>query len=750
MRARFLIPIVAVFVLAGGRAWADDSTPTGYDSLDEAGQIQAEDENPLLRDILYKAKDVQDFAADCKGKKCPKIDCDEAAELLGHLRRLEFLLRAEIYYAGLAKEQELQHFKDLSNESIITGDNLSRAEWALGVQKFWHDFSKSMADIASIADTFRSFSQKGLGENWGDTLEQLDSLEQRLRTVDSLTTRLAQGHGAEGAKDIYKPYVTPPIEGFDTIRSATVDVAKAIRKYKKEMKDSGVWDTLKDLKVHKKLFNPSTVTGGDAKKFFDVKEGLRKNLASWAQKILAAYDSKLMKEREGRIDDMVNQLSASDRTAGQAFLDYQKAVRKLEVAEEAMKQVKAAMKALEECMDKAECVVSIPPFGPGLPDFGNSWGTAFKEIEKQLQGVLDSMTIPTVTEDCPPKEQTGLFLGTPYEIFITTDSTLWCHFRPDTPVPIPLPPYTGGPITLGPPPETPGGGTPPETPGGPPPPPVGPSTPLWPFPPGTPTFPGGPITTPPEGPMIPIPTLPIPGGHTFFPGAPSDGPITVTPIPVPPEGGTTTKPPEKKQPPPTHVTIYVNVKASEESIKRGETGSQLPTQLIKVVPQSTVNPALPGVAKKDSDTGHDKDPMQTTADKDHPGVIDLPLGGGGATGPGTGEMPSKYSVDLPIDTEMTSMSLTGPGLVAPPVVDGYSPAELDTVGGQNFYIYYLPGSVAQNAIATNSDPNIIIEINICFTKEPLPPGRPLGDPARARDQLPSATLHLAQASGSAQ
>ncbi len=744
MKARFLIPIAMALAFGASAASADDSTPTGYDSLDEAGQFQAEDENPLLRDILYEAKDVQDFAADCKGKICPKIDCDEAAELLGHLRRLEFLLRAEIYYAGLAEKKELQHFKDLSNESIITGDNLSRAEWALGVQKFWHDFSKSMADIASIADTFRSFSQKGLGENWGDTLEQLDSLEQRLRTVDSLTTRLAQGLGAEGAKDIYKPHVTPPIEGFDTIRSATVDVAKAIRKYKKEMKDSGVWDTLKDLKVHKKLFNPSTVTGGDAKKFFDVKEGLRKNLASWAQKILAAYDSKLMKEREGRIDDMVNQLSASDRTAGQAFLDYQKAVRKLEVAEEAMKQVKAAMKALEECMDKAECVVSIPPFGPGLPDFGNSWGTAFKEIEKQLQGVLDSMTIPTVTEDCPPKDDTALHIGSPF-IYITTDSTEWCHFRPNTPVPIPLPP--GGPITL--PPETPGT-TPPETPGGgtPPEPPFGPSTPLWPFPPpGTPITPGGPIISPPNGPMIPIPSLPIPGGGTFFPGAPSDGPITVTPIP--PEGGTTTKPPPEKAPP-THVTIYVNVKASQEAIDRGADASQLPTQLIKVIPSSTVNPALPGVAQKDTETGHDADPIQTKADKDHPGILDLPLASPRDIATKANAMPSNYSIDLPIDTEMTSMSLTGPGLVSAPVVSGYVPAEATIIDGQKYFIYYLPMSVAQTAISTNSDPNVIIEINICLTKEPLPPGRPLGDPAKPRDRLPSATVHLAQATGSAQ
>ena len=505
---RVFVSSLAAFALLCNTTFAADDVPRGFDSLDADGQAEALVENPTLESALAKAEEALEFAAQCKGMECPKVDCELAGQLYSDLKKLEYLLQAEIHYAQKASDAELAHHRALVEQSIISGDNLSRAQWALGVQQYLHNLSKSIADVASLADTLRSFANKGLGDNWGDTLEQLDAFEQRLRTVDGLSTRLAKGLGAEGAKDVYKPHVTP-FEGFDNTRSATVDVLKAIRKYKKEMKDAGFWD------ASKKIFNPGEYTKGAGSNFTNVKEGLRKNLLSWTQKILAAYDKKLMKEREARIDDLVNNLSAEDRAIGAAFLSYQKALRKLELAEEAQKQVKAAIQAVLECMAKAKCDGSLGWQRPELPDFDEKhWGDALRTIESRIKDVVHGMTIPTVEDDCGPTgatDETGLHMGEGFKVLVVTDSTKWCHFRPGTPVPLPF--YPGGPITLAPPPMIPGG-------------------PMVPFSPGMPIAPGypmGPATTPgipvapgiPNGPYAPgFPGYPTPQGPVFYPGMP--------------------------------------------------------------------------------------------------------------------------------------------------------------------------------------------------------------------------------------
>ena len=763
MLGRRLAAIVAAFVFSCGAAFADDSTPTGYDALDPPGQAEAEAENPLLASVLLKAQQTLDFAAACKGKECPKVDCELAGQLYSDLKKLEYLLRAEIHYSQLGSDAALAHHKALVEQSIRTGTNLSNAQNALAWQQFFHNLSKSIADVASLADSIRSLANKGLGDNWGDTMEQLDMLEQRLRTVDGLSTRIAKGTGAEGAKDLYKPHATPPIPGFDNTRKATVDVLKAIRKYKKEMKDSGFWD------ASKKLFNPSTVKGGDAKKFLDVKEGLRKNLLSWTHKLLVAYDDKLMKEREARIDDLVRDQSAEDSAIAKAFLEYQKAARKRDIAEEAMKQVKAALKALQECLAKAKCNSTYGFQRPQLPTFDEKhWGDALKIIEARLKEVVDGMTIPTVEEDCPPAGATDAALrtGEGFTILVTTDSTEWCHFRPTTPMPVPF--FPGAPVTLAPP-MMPGGPMMPFTPGM----PLSPMSPMpmtpmpmtpmpmspMPMTPMNPAFPspfiGNPmLPTSPIMPMTPMnppisspfvypgyPMTPTPTGPIFYPGMPSTGPVVTRPMPE-------TTPRGKKGPP--KITIFVNVKASKEAIKRGASGTQLPGQLVKFVPPATQNPALPGTktAKKDTNTGHNDGPIQVRTDKNNKAVLVIPLTGkpGGKKKPGgdktTGAIPANYTLELNIDPTQTSVVMSGKGVPAKPTIEGYRPTEETTINGKKFYIFYLPDDVAKKAVAGNHDPDLIIEINICFTKEPLPPGKPLGDHVRARDALPGATLHL--------
>jgi hypothetical protein len=631
------------------------------------------------------------------------------------------LLDAYKNAANLDKEDQNKHFQSLGQMSVITGNNLYNAQLALAVQQYLHNLSKAIADVASIADFLKSWDQKGWGENWGDTLEMLDTMEQRVRTLDSLTTNIGKGlTGSDTVKDIYKPAATPggdkaTQDAVNTARSGTVDVIKAIRKYKKEWKEG-----VSAAKAAGKVFNPSVIK--DATGFLAEKEGLRKNVLGWVQKALVSYDEGLIKQRQQDIANLLGDQTAEDIARAQAFVDWQQAVRKLELAEEASNTLNQALPLLVNCMTKTGCPPSTTPYTrPTIPNFGTHWGDTLKALDPMIASLVTAITIPAVVNNCPPPS-TSITEGYGPYIYGGSGSTLWCTFYPTLPIPLPLWPNPYGPMTVDPGPLTP--------------PPGDPQTPGFagdPYNPGPgPGNPWGPQTLPPN-PLREASSWGIPQdpwNRLYTPGV--DIPWTVIPQ-------TTQRPPPSKtdQPNNTPVTpppILINVKATSTAIQTGQNAVQLPGQQIKLYPTMTLNTDLPGTddSKKNTEGGHDGDPVQgTTGGPDNSTTLKInPLDFG--LKPGWG--PGSYNFGFNVDPTRTSLVQNGPtGLT------GQTPAQSFSVGGMPFSSYFLGGDRAQGLI--NSFP-FIYDINDCRMKLPLAPGSERHMKINPRDALPSARLAL--------
>lgn len=477
------LPFVLWCLLALAAAAGADEDP-GPPPLDTPEAIAAHEhaliENPALADAMRKAEQALSFAAACQAAECPKIDCDAAYRLLEDLKALEYVLRAYITYSTLSKDAHMAHWQSLVENSIQTGENLSNAQNALAWQKYLHDLSKSIADVASLLDTFKSFSQKGFGDDWATTLEQLDSLEQRLDTIDGLAGRIGGAQGVEGLGDVYtSPVVGSKGSGLSTPRKGLVDSAKTIRKIKNEMNklreaNPGLRPGDAFGQALKNKWSPQGAGGS----FLGQKEGIRKSFYGWIHKGLSAYNETLMAERKARIDALVNDLSAEDKAVGSAYLGYQGALREMELAERTMQQVKAVIAALPGCLAKAECPSASVGFRrPNIPDFHDyesgtlreRWGAALQFLRKLTKEQADLIEIPGLEDDCA-EDDTALFLGDDWgpgtDILIGFDSPLWCTYQSGNPTPTGLtPPPTGGDDDDprdSPPPED-GGGAPPGT-----------------------------------------------------------------------------------------------------------------------------------------------------------------------------------------------------------------------------------------------------------------------------------------------
>ncbi len=204
-------------------------------------------------------------------------------------------------------------------------------------------------------------------------------------------------------------------------------------------------------------------------------------------------------------------------------------------------------------------------------------------------------------QDCPPKETITVWTG--------FDGSIWCTYGFRLPIPVniipsddvptqveqpKLPPYEvfkpGGPAIV----EK-GPGTPP--------PPVVPKTPLTPDTAKTPTTENTPQT--PETPKTPeLPKTPVAEKTPETPKTP-DTPKTPetpnTPDQPPPPTATDT-------PPQIPDTIFV--KASEEVLQGGQTGTPLGGQNVKLFPPNKPNLPGAGGTKTAQDTGFNKDPVE--------------------------------------------------------------------------------------------------------------------------------------------
>jgi hypothetical protein len=223
----------------------------------------------------------------------------------------------------------------------------------------------------------------------------------------------------------------------------------------------------------------------------------------------------------------------------------------------------------------------------------------------------------------------------------------------------------------------------------------------------------------------------IPAGTP--PGEP--GPLLSSPKPAP-----TQNPQQQPSQPSEPPQMLINVKASSTAIQAGQTATQLPGQVLKLTLPQLAQTSLPGAgAPKDSSTGSSADPIQgTTGGPDNSLKLNVPaaLAASFLGLPSVENLPAAVSITVSIDPTRTRLIGTGSGVGPNGVVNGVTPSQEVQIGGQQFWIYDVPGDLAQDLLKVPG-----IEIDWCRTKEPMPPGKAVAavDP---RDDLPGVTIHL--------
>jgi hypothetical protein len=137
---------------------------------------------------------------------------------------------------------------------------------------------------------------------------------------------------------------------------------------------------------------------------------------------------------------------------------------------------------------------------------------------------------------------------------------------------------------------------------------------------------------------------------------------------------------------------------------------------------------------KDTTTGSGSDPIQGTTGGPTNSVqlkVDPSLVG---LNPGVGVV-----IDVNIDPSQTAVIVSGPGVTPTTQLGGSSPSQAFTVGGTQYAVYFMSAANAQIVLST---PGLVVEIDYCRTKEPLPSGKTVTATADPKDAIPGAILRL--------
>ncbi len=323
--------------------------------------------------------------------------------------------------------------------------------------------------------------------------------------------------------------------------------------------------------------------------------------------------------------------------------------------------------------------------------FGSPAEPTDQEIEAEIYKQFEDLdrAIERVAKECPPKP------GLPTETVnggggasgggtVVVDSQRPCHYR-----------IGGNPgVPVGP------GGTP-----------VGPPTGG-----GIPVTPGGTPVTPGGTPVIPGGTSSSSGGTPTTAGGTPVSPGT--PV-TPGQPGQPVQPPSQPGGPPV---ILINIKATAEAVQAGQSAQAIGGQEIKI--ELNVNTSLPGVAvAKDTVTNAGSGPEQAVTDAN--GNAQVNAGGAGAGASATGQP----AVTVTVSDQQSVIAIGSSGSPG----NSAQLVQTVTIGGTTYSVFTLPAGAPVSAA---------YEINICWTKEPMPPGRRIGKRVDPHAELPGARLAL--------
>jgi hypothetical protein len=744
---KFTIFAILIIAMAAGTFSTGRQTNTNMDADGNPRADMIPANNSDLDDIISKAEAIKAFAQSCLTMECPELDCEHARIIRDNLADAKSYLEFLIRWLQKANDAHMAHFQSLVEMGKITGENLARTQTALAWQKFLHDMGSNLLDIASVADFVKGFMEgpemaRGIDE-WkkmdddltvNRVLGQIDSFYEALKDfesgMDNISGNLAGGEGTG----------TPL--GDATPESLLGMSQGDINNHKSTLSD--IKNTIEEAVKNGKDWRKTLRNGGAAA------------IGQIAGRYLKAYNEKLMKERQQRIDSLVNDLAASDVAQSQSYRNLQKVQNRRFKAEDTLKAVEEAIEALSACMSKADCPLeSVARKGFDVSDRLNdfvqvgpggeqveSWGWALEVFNRMLNEVRPRLSppYPDLEDNCPEDSTEdatygALNLSDLNGVRIGNESPKWCKTTDGTPTFVPLdgvdPRDIPVPGTMTPPgtePQprdiSPGMLKPPETAG----------------PPSTQLDPSDELEYL-QSLATRLEFLIIDPDLTEEERGRVEKVLTDIKIRMlelhselmdeEEEDSRDVAEPETTQPPETFVptvTIYVkaktNVLIGVQDAAQGVVGQQ-----VKLFAASVTNPALPGDGNEKPQTDHALGPIQGTTDDKGNVALQMPMTALGMTP--TAEQPLNaiggpaFQVTInPTPQSSVNVKVGGgdPQAAVASIPDSARSflVDVNKVNGSVFLTFTFPTSMedSMNKILVSIPGVVNIEINICKTKQP--------------------------------
>lgn len=462
--------------------------------------------------IVARANVLAAMVAQCRKMKCPMLEtCEQARQLEQDIARLIALLAAQQRYLELANRDVTNHFKNLKNSEILTGQQQVALIQAIAVQDALIKFSDGLAQAATAIDSVQSLA-KGDSSRAEKLLAvvKLGVLAVQLAELAKLT-EVKVGDAAQ---------VTSSFAGALTkVEAARAALVKAASGAEAAIRAQGIAVTAAAPTAAQAL--RGSVSGFNGSGAVPAATSSLADAGEIVQQLLSTYAKQQLAEREQRLNDLIAQ-SSSEQRVGQGFFIVLKQVQARRFAtEDALDALRAVRSDLLDCMALADCPpASRVNYASEIPDFSyrlaggavrESWGKALVYLLGEIDALRPKLVPVALRDDCkdPPATAnalpgTGLNFG--------FDSTIFCSFGEGNPefLPLPILPSeepaaspSGDPAPGGRPPNPPSPTAPPSgdpAPGGQPPSPPSPTAPPSgdPAPVGQPASPPSP-TAPPSG-----------------------------------------------------------------------------------------------------------------------------------------------------------------------------------------------------------------------------------------------------------
>ncbi|MCW5592758.1 MAG: hypothetical protein KIS74_11720 [Burkholderiales bacterium] len=347
--------------------------------------------NADLQAIQGHAEAILALSTACTQARCPVVkECAAAARLAQAMVDAETYLDAALGALNRAAAASAAAHSNVVAQTRITSVNLDRAIRVLALQEYLYKLSTMLFDIASLADDIKNMADKDTlapGDNWA---AKIDGFYETAKDLESVINdgaklgfelgagdpNLAQGGAVSNATGSIFGTNDARTSIANDMKSSLSDAANAFDEARAKIKEAE--------KAGTKL-NPKDLLGG-----------LAKAASKIVYRDLKVAVEKQMAENKAYIEELQRNLSAEERILADLFVQRVRIGERRNVAEDALRKVRAAKAALLACLARA---CGNPTLSrPRLPDYyappaGLSadvmakyfgWGTALRDLNPKI------------------------------------------------------------------------------------------------------------------------------------------------------------------------------------------------------------------------------------------------------------------------------------------------------------------------------------------------------------------------------